>query len=67
MASNERIRKYLEASANLGQVTRARAEEVVKELVSAGDIRRESAQEWVDNLVERSRKQSEQFVETIRR
>jgi len=66
MASNERIRKYLEAGSVLGQVTRARAEDIVRELVSAGDIQRGQAQEWVDNLVERSRKASEQVLELVR-
>ena len=66
MASNERIKKYLEAGTVLGQVTRARAEEIVRELASAGDIQREQAQEWVDNLVERSRKTSEQILDLIR-
>ena len=53
-SSNERIKKYLDAGTVLGQVTRARAEEIVRELVSAGDIQREQTQEWVDNLVERA-------------
>jgi polyhydroxyalkanoate synthesis regulator phasin len=66
MASNERIKKYLEAGTVLGQVTRARAEEIVRELVSAGDVQREQAQEWVDNLVDRSRKTSEQMLELVR-
>jgi polyhydroxyalkanoate synthesis regulator phasin len=66
MASNERIRKYLEAGTVLGQVTRARAEEIVRELVSAGDIQRGQAQDWVDNLVDRSRKTSEQVLELVR-
>src|ERR1700689_102046 len=66
MTSNERIKKYLEAGTVLGQVTRARAEEIVKELASAGDIQREQTQEWVDNLVERSRKTSEQILDLIR-
>src|ERR1022692_614009 len=66
MATNERIKKYLEAGTVLGQVTRARAEEIVKELVSGGDIQRGQAQEWVDNLVDRSRKTSEQVLELVR-
>ena len=45
MASNERIKKYLDAGTVLGQVTRARAEEIVRELASAGDIQREQTQE----------------------
>src|SRR5271165_2328625 len=66
MASNERIRKYLDAGTVLGQVSRGRAEEIVRELVNAGDIQRSQAQEWVDNLVERSRKSSEQMLELVR-
>src|SRR5271155_4397435 len=66
MASNERIRKYLDAGTVLGQVSRGRAEEIVRELVSAGDIQRSQAQDWVDNLVERSRKSSEQVLELVR-
>ena len=66
MASNERIRKYLDAGTVLGQVSRGRAEEIVRELVNAGDIQRSQAQEWVDNLVERSRKSSEQVLELVR-
>jgi colicin import membrane protein len=67
MASNERIRKYLDAGSVLSQVTRGRAEEIVRELVNAGDIQRSQAQEWVDTLVDRSRKSSEQLIETVRR
>ena len=56
MASNERIRKYLDAASVLGQVTRGRAEEIVRELVNAGDIPRGQAQEWVDTMVEQARR-----------
>jgi polyhydroxyalkanoate synthesis regulator phasin len=66
MANNERIRKYLDAGSVFGQVTRGRAEEIVRELVNAGDIQRSQAQEWVDTLVERSRKTSEQIIEMVR-
>ena len=66
MPSNERIRKYLDAGSVLGQVSRGRAEEIVRELVNAGDIQRSQAQEWVDTLVERSRKSSEQILDQIR-
>ncbi len=67
MASNERIRKYLDAGNVLGQVSRGRAEEIVRELVNAGDIQRSQAQEWVDSLVEWSRRTSEQVLELVRR
>ena len=66
MASNERIRKYLDAGTVVGQVSRGRAEEIVRELVNAGDIRRSQAQERVDKLVERSRRSSEHILELVR-
>ncbi|HSZ36452.1 MAG TPA: hypothetical protein VK773_05115 [Acidimicrobiales bacterium] len=66
MANNERIRKYLDAGSVFGQVTRGRAEEIVRELVNAGDIQRSQTQEWVDTLVDRSRKSSDQIIDMVR-
>lgn len=66
MTSDDGFRKYIEAGAVLGQVTRARAEEIVKELVNAGDLQREQAQQWVDDLLDRSRKTSEELVRLVR-
>jgi polyhydroxyalkanoate synthesis regulator phasin len=58
--------KYVEAAAVLGRVTRARAEEIVRELVDTGGVQRGQAQHWVDDIVERSRKASEDLVHLIR-
>ena len=66
MASNDGFRKYVEAGAALGQITRARAEEIVRELVGAGQLQGTQAQEWVDDLVERSRKASEDLLDLVR-
>ncbi len=60
------FKKYVEAAAVFGRVTRARAEEIVHELVDAGVLQRGQAQEWVDDVVERSRKASEDLVHMIR-
>ena len=67
MATNDGLRKYVEAGAVLGHVTRARAEEIMRELVNAGELQRDQASEWVDDLVERSRKASEELVAIVRR
>ncbi len=67
MPGNERIRKYLDAGNVVGRVQRGRAEEIVRELVNAGDIRRDQAQDWVDAMVDRSRNSSEQLLETVRK
>jgi polyhydroxyalkanoate synthesis regulator phasin len=66
MAKNDGFRKYVEAGAVLSQVTRARAEEIVRELVGAGEVPRHQAQEWIDDLVERSKKASEGLVNLVR-
>ncbi len=66
MANNDGLRKYIAAGAVLGQVTRARAEELVRELVSAGELQREHAQRWVDELVDQSRHATEAIVTAIR-
>ncbi|MGO9456747.1 MAG: hypothetical protein ACLP62_06840 [Acidimicrobiales bacterium] len=62
----EGFKKYVEAAGVFGRVTRARAEEIVHELVDAGVLQRGQAQEWVDDVVERSRKASEDLVHMIR-
>lgn len=66
MPANEGYRRYVEAAAALGQITRARAEEIMRELMSGGDAQRAQAQERMDDLVERSRKAAESLVEMVR-
>ncbi len=66
MANKDSFRKYVEAGAVLGQITRARAEEVVRDLVGAGEVQRGQAQDWIDDLVERSRRASEDLVKLVR-
>lgn len=48
-------------------MTRDRAEAIVRELVKAGEVQREHAQERVEELVERGRKGSDALIETVRK
>src|SRR5687768_5066764 len=66
MPQNDLLKRYLEAGAQFTQMTRDRAEAIVKELVKAGELQREQAQERVEELVDRSRKNTEQLVDLIR-
>ena len=66
MAAIDVVREYLDSGLSYAQVTRERAEEVVRDLVKAGEVRAEEAQEAVRDLIERSRKQSEALSERIR-
>ncbi|HZU72628.1 MAG TPA: hypothetical protein VE990_07630, partial [Acidimicrobiales bacterium] len=67
MAENDFLRRYLDAGIAFTQLTRDRAEELVRELVRAGEVQREQTQQWVEELVERGRRNREQVAELVRR
>jgi polyhydroxyalkanoate synthesis regulator phasin len=66
MAENDGLRRYVEAATTLTQITRARAEELVRELIKTGEFERHRAQDWVEDLVKVSRERSEALVSTVR-
>ena len=66
MTENDGLRRYVDAATALTQITRSRAEELVRELIKAGELERHRAQEWVEDLVKTSRDRSEAFVGTVR-
>lgn len=67
MTESDPLRKYVEAGLALTQLTRARAEAIVKDLVKAGELHREQAQDRVEELLDRSRKGTEGLVGLIRK
>ncbi|HEX2700181.1 MAG TPA: hypothetical protein VHM89_08275 [Acidimicrobiales bacterium] len=67
MAEADPLRKYVEAGIAFTQLTKAKAESIVRELVKAGDVQREQAQERVEDLLDRSRKSTEGLVGIVRR
>src|ERR1700722_14546997 len=66
MTETDGLRRYVEAATALTQITRSRAEELVRELIKAGELERHKAQEWVEDLVKTSRDRSEALVDTVR-
>jgi polyhydroxyalkanoate synthesis regulator phasin len=66
MAQNDMLKRYLDAGIAFTQMTRARAEEIISELVKAGEIQRDQVQSQVDELIERSRKNTDQLVALVR-
>ena len=66
MEQNEVFRRYLDLGAAFTHVTRDRAEELMRELVRLGDLQREQAQQWVDDVLDRSRKNTEALLDLIR-
>jgi polyhydroxyalkanoate synthesis regulator phasin len=66
MADNDGMRRYIEAATALTQITRSRAEELVRELIKTGEFERHRAQDWVEDVVKLSRERSEALVSTVR-
>ena len=63
--ANEIWKRYLEAGMTFRDMTRKRAEEFVGDLVSAGVVRQERAQKAVDELLDRSRKNTADLVALV--
>src|SRR5688572_27138791 len=66
MAQNDVLKRYLDAGLAFTALTQARAEALVKELVKAGEVQADQARDSVQDLLERSRKNSERFLDTVR-
>jgi polyhydroxyalkanoate synthesis regulator phasin len=66
MAQLDAIRKYLEAGMAFTQTTRAKAEEVVSNLVRSGELQTEQTQQQVQELMERSRENTDRVVKAVR-
>lgn len=66
MAQTTVLKKYLDAGMQFTSMTQAKAEALVKELVKAGEIQTEQAQQAVNDLLDRSRKNTEAFIEQVR-
>ncbi|HET9092188.1 MAG TPA: hypothetical protein VFN50_07250, partial [Acidimicrobiales bacterium] len=66
MASRNPFERYLSAGLALTQLTRQRAEEIVRDLVEEGEVGRENAEEWIEDLVARSRRGAEQLATLVR-
>jgi len=66
MAKKDAWKRYLEAGTAFTQITRARAEDLVQDLVKSGVLQRKEAQARVEELLERSRQGSEALLNLVR-
>ncbi len=66
MAQNDVLKRYIDAGLAFTALTQARAEALVKDLVRAGEVQADQAREAVADLLERSRKNSEKLLDTVR-
>jgi polyhydroxyalkanoate synthesis regulator phasin len=67
MATNDRLQRYLEAGRAWTELTRQQAESMVKDLVRAGEVQQDRAKKAVDDLLERSRRNTEELSKMIRK
>ena len=65
-AQSDQLKRYLDAGVAFTQMTRDRAESIIKDLVKAGEIQRSQTEKWVEDLLDRSRKNTEQLLEVVR-
>ena len=67
MPQNDILKRYLEAGAEFTNMTRKRAEAIVRDLVKAGEVQTAEAQQWVNDLVSQSRENTEAIVDIVRK
>ncbi len=66
MAQNDIWKRYMDAGLSIGKISRTKAEALVKDLVKNGEMQRDQAQKWVDELTEKSRKSTEEILDFVR-
>ena len=67
MGRDDLFRRSFEAGTAFLDLSRERAEALVKDLVKAGEVQKGKAQKAIDELVERSRKGGEELRQLIKR
>jgi polyhydroxyalkanoate synthesis regulator phasin len=67
MAQGPDLSKYLDAGAQFVALTRAQARARAKELVGTGQLAQEQVQGFVDELVEESRRRTDEMLDVVRR
>lgn len=66
MAQTDLLKRYLDAGVAFTQLTQSKAEAIVRDLVRAGEVQTGDARQRVEELVERSRKNTDNLVQLVR-
>ena len=66
MAEDDLLRRLLDAGMTFSAMTQARAESLIRDLVRQGEVQAEQAQATIDELLDRSRRNSERWLEAVR-
>jgi polyhydroxyalkanoate synthesis regulator phasin len=67
VAAPPSLKQLVDTGLTLGALTRQQAERMTQQLVRRGELAQERAQTYVDELLDRSRKQSEQALALVRK
>ena len=67
MAQRPDLTRYLDAGAQFVALTRAQARARAKELVNQGQLAQEQVQGFVDELVDESRRRTDEMLDVVRR
>ncbi|HXQ18578.1 MAG TPA: hypothetical protein VN781_03015 [Acidimicrobiales bacterium] len=66
MSEDEGWQRYADAANTLGQIARARVQEIARDLLATGETGGEHARQWTDELLERSRSVVDELVDVVR-
>ena len=66
-ATNDLVKRLIDAGLSFTQMTQAKAEDIVKEMQEAGQLRMEEAQTTIQELIEAGRKNTEELARTVQR
>jgi polyhydroxyalkanoate synthesis regulator phasin len=66
MADDDLLRRLLDAGMTFSAMTQARAEALIRDLVKQGEVQAEQAQATIDELLDRSRRNSERWIEAVK-
>src|SRR3954470_2390804 len=66
MAQTDLLKRYLDAGVAFSQLTQAKAEEIVRDLVRSGEVNTGDARKRVEELLDRSKQNSEGIVALVR-
>ena len=66
MPDNDLLKRLLDAGMTFTAMTQARAEDLIRDLVRAGEVQAEQAQSVIDELLDRSRRNSERLIDAVR-
>ena len=67
MAQRDLLKRYMDAGMAFTAMTKSRAEAIVKEMVKAGEVQRDQVQSQVEEIIDRSRRNTDHLIALVRK